>query len=140
MSKHCSELHELVNRMKRIMFPFESEMIPKNGIYILFEKNELGHGGDRIVRIGSHTGDGKLRTRLKEHFLVENKDRSIFRKNIGRALLNNSNDDFLKFWEIDLTTRVNKEKYLPMIDLNYQAKIESKVTRYIQEMFSFVVI
>lgn len=97
MSIYCSEIHEIVKKMKRIRFPFEREIIPKNGIDILFEINELGHSGERIVRIGSHTGDGKLRTRLKEHFLVENKDRSIFRKNIGRALLNNSNDDFLKF-------------------------------------------
>lgn len=42
--------------MKRFEFPFESKDIPKNGVYILFERNELGHGGDRIVRIGAHTG------------------------------------------------------------------------------------
>ena len=88
MSKYCSELHKIVNKMERFEFPFNREDIPKNGLYILFEKNELGHDGDRIVRIGTHTGQSQLRSRLKQHFMNENKDRSIFRKNIGRALLN----------------------------------------------------
>jgi hypothetical protein len=35
---------------------------------------------------------------LKEHFVNENKDRSIFRKNIGRALLNKDNDYFIEQW------------------------------------------
>lgn len=140
MREYCSELHDIVNSMKRIRFPFEREQIPENGVYILFEKNELGHGRDRIVRVGSHTGEGQLRSRLYQHFLNENKDRSIFRKNIGRAILNKNNDDYIKLWELDLTTRENKDKYLHLIDLDYQGKIENMVTEYIQEMFSFVVI
>lgn len=77
----------------------------KNGVYILFEKNEFGHNGDRIVRIGSHTGNDNLVKRLEEHFLKENKDRSIFRKNIGRALLNKNSDSYLDIWDIDLTSK-----------------------------------
>lgn len=140
MSKHCSELHEMFNSMKRMRFPFEKECIPSNGVYILFEKNEVAHGKDRIVRVGSHTGENQLRPRLRQHFLKENKDRSIFRKNIGRAILNKNNDDYLKFWELDLTTSINKGRYLPVIDIDYQSKIEKLVTEYIQDMFSFVVI
>ncbi len=140
MSRHCCELHQIVNGMERIRFPFRNKIIPDNGLYILFEREELGHGGDRIVRIGTHTGEGQLRSRLYQHFLNENKDRSIFRKNIGRAILNKSNDSYLKLWELDLTTRKNKDKYLHMIDLDYQGKIEDVVTKYIQEMFSFVII
>lgn len=140
MSRHCSELHKIVNKMKRLDFPFANDDIPENGVYLLFEKNELGHGGDRIVRIGTHTGLGQLRSRLKQHFMNENKDRSIFRKNIGRALLNKGNDDYINLWELDLTTRANKDKYIHTIDLEYQAEIEDRVSKYIQEMFSFVVI
>jgi len=51
---------------------FNEQEIPKNGIYILFEKGECAHFTDRIVRIGTHTGKNKLRSRLKEH-LNENK-------------------------------------------------------------------
>ena len=55
---------------------------------VLFETGELAHGADRIVWVGTHTGSNEMPSRLKQHFLKENKDRSIFRKNIGRALLN----------------------------------------------------
>lgn len=135
----CKELHELFRKMKRHRFPFEENEIPNNGICILFEKNEIGHGGDRIVRVGTHTGKDQLRSRLKQHFLNENKDRSIFRKNIGRALLNRDRDSFLDFWELDLTTRAAKNKFLHLIDMEKQKKVEEKVSDYIKENFSFVV-
>ena len=135
----CSELHELFSSMKRFNFPFDEAKIPTNGIYILFEKDEKGHGTDRIVRIGTHTGEGQLPSRLKQHFLNENKDRSIFRKNIGRAILNNRNDNFLKSWELDLTTREARDKHSGEVDFSKQEKIEKEVSKYIQENFSFVV-
>ncbi|GAG98657.1 unnamed protein product, partial [marine sediment metagenome] len=76
--------HQMYNSMEKHSLSqwFNEQEIPKNGIYILFEKGECAHSTDRIVRIGTHTGKNKLRSRLKEH-LNENKDRSIFRKNIG---------------------------------------------------------
>jgi hypothetical protein len=111
-----------------------------NGIYLLFEKNETAHGVDRIVRVGTHNGDDQLRSRLKQHFINENKDRSIFRKNIGRAILNKDKDDFLKQWEIDLTSRDAKKKYADKIDSVKQHNIERKVSEYIRNNFSFVVI
>lgn len=139
MSKICHNIHQLFNGMQRFSFPFNDNEIPKNGIYILFEKGEIGHGGDRIVRVGTHTGINQLRSRLEQHFIKENKDRSIFRKNIGRAILRQNSDAFLKQWEWDLTTRVNKDKYLPLLDQEKQSDIEKKVSLYIQEAFSFVV-
>lgn len=139
MSMECESLHRLVNELERHTFPFDESIIPMNGIYLLFEKGEKGYQKDRIVRVGAHTGDNQLRSRLKQHFLNENKDRSIFRKNIGRALLNQSNDPFLEFWELDLTTRKAKEKYSSLIDWKYQKSIETKVSKYIQGHFSFSV-
>jgi len=139
MSDECESVHRLTNKLERHSFPFEESRIPLNGIYVLFQKGEKGHQQDRIVRIGTHLGNNQLRSRLRQHFLNENKDRSIFRKNIGRALLNQRNDNFLKFWEIDLTTRTAKEKYSSLIDFDYQKIIESQVTQYIQENFSFTV-
>lgn len=139
MSKECHHLHEIFNGMKRHYFPFNEKEIPKNGIYILFEKNETGHGLDRIVRIGTHTGNNQLFSRLKQHFVNENKDRSIFRKNIGRAILNQSHDPFLEKWELDLTTPKARELYASTIDSSYQNLIEQQVSQYIQNHFSFVV-
>lgn len=139
MSKICSEIHEIFNELKEYSFPFNEKEIPKNGIYILFEKGEKFNDLKRIVRIGTHTGDNQLQSRLKQHFVKENKDRSIFRKNIGRALLNRENDSFLNQWELDLTTRANKEKYSEQIDFEKQKSIEKRVSEYIHNYFSFVV-
>lgn len=139
MSRECKILHDLVCSLKRYHFPFDDSTIPEDGIYVLFEKVEIGHGAERIVRIGTHTGKGQLPSRLRQHFLNENKDRSIFRKNIGRAILKKTNDSFLEQWKIDLTTKANRKKYSHKIDFDRQKEIESKVSRYIQKNFSFVV-
>ena len=125
--------------MKKFQFPFDKQEIPKNGIYILFEKREFAHSKKRVVRIGTHTGQNQLCSRLLQHFLKENKDRSIFRKNIGRALLGKDKDQFLKKWELDLTTRNAKDQYSNSVDFNKQKEVEQRVTRYIQDNFAFVI-
>jgi hypothetical protein len=70
-------------------------------------------------------------------FLVENKDRSIFRKNIGRALLNRDRDSFLPTWELDRTSRPARDKHA--IDLARQSAIEALVSQHIRERFTFIV-
>jgi len=139
MSQLCHELHQLFSHLPRLRFPFDESGIPLNGIYIVFEQGESGHGTDRIVRVGTHTGDNQLRSRLIEHFVNENKDRSIFRKNIGRAFMNRSGDPFLKQWNLDLTTRREREKYQNVIDFNKQKQVEKQVTEYIRGHFSLAV-
>lgn len=139
MSEECNTIHKWFNEMKIINFPFNENEIPLNGIYILFEKGERAHDTKRIVRVGTHTGNNQLRSRLWQHFINENKDRSIFRKNIGRALLNRDKDPFLEQWELDLTTRKAKDIHKDRVDLEKQKEIEEKVTKYMQENFSFVV-
>jgi hypothetical protein len=138
MSNECKAIHKLTNEIERHSFPFNKLAIPINGIYVLFQKAEIGHNQDRIVRIGTHTGINQLRSRLEQHFLAENKDRSIFRKNIGRALLNKRRDPFLKHWDFDLTTRKFKDQYFSLIDFDYQKQVESEVSQYIRDNFSFV--
>lgn len=140
MSKRCHDLHNLLKNQKKYDFSFDEKDIPQNGIYVLFQKGEIGHDTDRIVRIGTHTGNNQLRSRLKQHFLNENKDRSIFRKNIGRCLLNKKKDKYLDIWELDLTKRVNKDKYISLIDKEYQVKIEKEITKLLQDNFYFIVI
>jgi hypothetical protein len=71
--------------------------------------------------------------------MQENKDRSVFRKNIGRALLKKAEDPFLSQWELDLTTRIAREKYQEQIDNQYLASVEKMVSGYLQEHFSFAV-
>jgi DNA polymerase III delta prime subunit len=139
MSEKCMSLHKIFNKIQRLSFPFDNSKIPLNGIYILFEKGEKAHGFGRIVRIGTHTGYNQLPSRLFQHFVNENKDRSIFRKNIGRAILNKEKDSFLEQWELDLTTKEAKEKHKE-IDLEKQKQIEKVVSKYIQDNFSFIIL
>lgn len=72
----CESLHKWANSLPTCRFPFDDSVIPLDGIYILFEKGEVAHGAKRIVRVGTHTGVNQLRSRLRQHFLIENKDRS----------------------------------------------------------------
>jgi hypothetical protein len=90
--------------------------------------------------VGTHTGEGQLRARLQQHFLQEKKDRSIFRKNIGRCLLARDEDPYLPIWERDLTTRVAREHMPDGHDPVRQAEIERAVSQRLREKFSFVAI
>lgn len=135
----CTDLHQCFNQLPRHSYPFDIAQIPKNGIYALFENGEKGHDTDRIVRIGTHTGQDKLRSRIEEHYIKENHNRSIFRKNIGRAFLNKENDPFLEQWEIDLTTRDARERFSHLVDREKLQKVENQVTEYMRSHFSFVV-
>ena len=140
MSKICKELHTWANKLKEFSFPYDETKIPLNGIYLLFEKGELGHGTNRIVRIGTHTGKDQLRSRLRQHFLTENKDRSIFRKNIGRCFLNKSHDPYLGTWELDMTSKLARDTHNKSIDGKLQKVIEREITNYMQKNFFFGVI
>lgn len=140
MSNLCERVHKLFSNSFKHRFPFQKDILPLNGIYILFEAGEMAHLTDRVVRIGTHTGENNLPARLLEHFVVKNKDRSIFRKNVGRALLNKDKDPFLKEWDLDMTCHASKQQYLKDINLAKQAEVERRVTQYIQGKFSFVVI
>lgn len=139
MSGICARLHQRINALPIFRFPFDEAKIPLNGIYVLFEKGEFAHDTNRIVRIGTHTGKNQLRSRLRQHFLTENKDRSIFRKNIGRCILQKAHDPFLAKWEIDLTTKQSRDKYSASVDLDKQRAVERETSKYMQESFSFVV-
>jgi hypothetical protein len=139
MSSICSRLHQHFNGMERFDFSFALSRIPLDGIYVLFERGEISHDVNRIVRVGTHTGSGQLPFRLRQHFITENKDRSIFRKNVGRALLHRASDPFLKDWEVDLTTRQARELHGARIDLQKLQATEREVSYYIRERFSFVV-
>jgi hypothetical protein len=140
LNNNCGSIHTYCHNLPRYKFPFNSDSIPNNGIYILFEKNEIAHGVDRIVRVGTHTGSNQLVPRLKQHFLSKKKDRSIFRKNIGRAFLQRENDTFLSDWNLDLTTKKMRVLHEDRIDMVYQNLIEEKVSCYIQENFTFAII
>ena len=136
-----NQLHELFNSIRRFHFPFEGEIeqIPMNGVYLIFEAGEKCWDWDRIVRVGTHTGNNQLRSRLYQHFLMQNKNRSIFRKNIGRCLLNKDNNPYLEKWDLDTTSSADKLKNGHLIDRDVENKYEILISNYIQENLSFSV-
>jgi hypothetical protein len=142
MKSKVEELHIIFNQKTRFEFPYnhQENLIPKNGIYILFEKGEKYRDYDRVVRIGSHTGENQLIPRLRQHFLLENKNRSIFRKNIGRCILKKNNNSYLDNWELDTTSRIDKENNLWKLDINFEKKTENQISEIIQKNFTFCVI
>jgi hypothetical protein len=139
-SNLCGELHAWANSLELFFFPYDERKIPENGIYLLFEKGEVGHNDNRIVRIGTHTGANQLRSRLRQHFLASNKDRSIFRKNIGRCFLNRAHDQYLSVWEFDMTTKLARDTHGAKLDIEKQKEIEKKISDYMQKNFFFAVI
>lgn len=134
-------LHKLFNEQNRFTFPFKDKEneIPRNGIYVIFEKGETFNDIDRIVRVGTHTGEKQLRSRLNQHFVKENKNRSIFRKNIGRCFLNKDKNRYLDLWELDITSKAEKEKNLNLLDLDFEKQLEKRISEYIQANFSFCI-
>jgi len=56
MSELCKRLHEQLEQLPLIRYPFKLDQLPENGIYFFYEDGEIwGHGGDkpRIVRVGT---------------------------------------------------------------------------------------
>jgi hypothetical protein len=136
----CQFLHERLRELPRFKADYDPREIPENGLYFVFEKDEAAHNGERIVRVGTHTGQNNLPKRLKEHLYTMNKDRSIFRKHVGRCLLARLGDPFLESWEIDLTTRQARAKFEHLVDRERLDEVEQEVSAYMNANFSFVVL
>jgi hypothetical protein len=136
----CAELHKIIHCGWRFYFRSGYSSVPENGIYIMFENGETAHNGDRIVRIGTHTGNKQLPSRIYQHFENENKNRSIFRKNIGRCFLNKNADPYLFIWNKDTTSRSDKERYSKLVNVEYEKNIEKEISIYIQTNLSFSII
>lgn len=131
-------LHLLFNDLPRYRWRMINEVPFTNGIYVMFEKGEYYKDRDRIVRVGTHRSSNRLRGRLADHFIKEDSNGSIFRKNIGRVLLNKSSRSYLKTWEIDTRSIINREKYGHLVDENLEKRLEERISQYLRENISFV--
>lgn len=134
----CAKLHELFCNMPRFHSKTIDQVPWKDGIYIMFETGEQYRKGERIVRIGTHTSPGRLKRRLKDHYLAENKDGSIFRKNIGRAMLNKNNHPYLPVWSFDSSDKnMTRHRFGDAFDEEFQAQLEKQISRYLQSNVTF---
>lgn len=138
-SNNCAEYYEIhknFNSLHRYNSR-EIDSIPfNNGIYIMFEKSEEVDELERIVRIGTHRRDNRLKERLKDHYKRKNKDGSIFRKNIGLALLHRELDPFEKVWELDFSKPEIKEQFDSEIFAK-KSLIEDRVSNYLEQNITF---
>jgi hypothetical protein len=133
-------VHKHFNSLDRYSFPFNKKEISRNGIYILFEAGETLNHFDRIVRVGSHTGNDRLIKRLGDHFLSENQRSSIFRKHIGRCLLTMNNDSYIDYWNLPFKKIIDKEKNQGLVNPEHEKQYENEISSYIRAKLSFCII
>ena len=133
-------IHYMVQRMPRYSWENIDDIEFENGIYLIFETGETNKGVDRIVRVGTHRTNDRLKKRLKNHYLVKNKDGSIFRKNIGLALLNKDQDEFFDVWRLNTSNPKIKKENKDRLNLSYKEEIEERVSDYLNNNTKFVCI
>ena len=137
-------IHEYFNDEKRFSFPYDrkslKEITESNGLYVLFEKGEKYNNLDRVVRVGSHDGNDRLIKRLGNHFNSKIHRTSVFRKHIGRCLLNIENDKYLEHWNRPFKSKIEKEIHGEFVNLEYEKNYEESVTSHINENLSFALI
>jgi len=129
-------LHRLFERLPRYDWQGVDDIPFDNGIYIVYERGETYRGLPRVVRVGTHTAQGRLRQRLMDHFFREDRNASIFRRNIGKALLNRNHDPYLEIWSLDTSRLPNRNRDNPRT----QAQVERDVSAYMRRNLSFSVI
>jgi hypothetical protein len=74
LSETCKWLHEQLELLPIFKYPFDSILLPNNGVYFFYEEGENSDHGNginrpRIVRIGTHR-ENNFRPRIFEHFLL----------------------------------------------------------------------
>ena len=121
--------------LQRRDFRTERGTLPRDGIYLFFERGETApvHGlvAERIVRVGTHRQDGRFPARIRQHYgqvrsLRGNKNGSVFRRHVGGALLARSNpqDPRLAEWQ-----RQGGTSYV---------EVEEVVSKTLRDDFTFV--
>ena len=109
-----------------------------NGVYVILDKKEKYNDLNRIVRVGSHEQDNKLLIRLHKHFKIGGKDDSILRKNIGRAILDFNNNDYIAVWNMNFKDKRNGDKYTHLRDIELEDRLEKFINLYMEERFEIV--
>ena len=138
ISNQGEELHRMFNDAVPLHWDEIDKLPYNNGIYVMFERGELYKGRNRIVRVGSHRSPDRLKKRLKNHFINKNADGSIFRKNIGKAMLHRNGDPYLRIWELDTSRKDVKEKYRYLIDKKKENELEEIISEYLKTNITFV--
>ena len=146
----CRDLHEALECLPMITHPFDYDDMPNAGVYFFYEEGEVckfGGGKPRIVQVGTHNKDN-FHSRMRDHYVPDSKmnfdvrkslphNRSRFRKNLGMAILNKERSPYLKVWDIDFTTKENRETMWHLRKVDEDRRVEAEVSRLLREKFSF---
>ncbi len=126
------EIYNLLERIPEIGFKSNKADLPLNGVYFAYEASEsVNIGGNmfrRVVRIGSHLGQGNLFNRIRSHYgqvnsLKGNSGRSVFRKLIGAAIIKREN--------------IGEVKLHDWLEETTPEEIEHKVSKYLRDNVTF---
>lgn len=131
-----ARLHRFLSALPRYGWQDIQDLSCTNGIYVFFEAGETWRGLPRVVRVGTHTAPDRLPGRLADHYIREDRNGSIFRKNIGKALLNRAGDPYLSIWSLDTGRPDNASRADPV----KEARIEAQVTAYLRDHCTFAVL
>lgn len=131
------DLHRICKNLKQYTYMSIEDIPFNNGIYIMVDKNECFKGYNRIVRVGTHKGNGRLKGRLKQHFLTEDKNGSILRKFIGSAMLNQYNDKYVKEWNINIRDKKEYTTHKFYFNREKEYIIEKAISNYLRENIYF---
>lgn len=131
------EIHRIVQTLPKYNYLTIDQVPFEEGVYFMVDKNEEFCGYPRIVRVGTHKGDGRLKKRLGQHFMTEDKNGSILRKYVGSALLSQNKDDYLKIWEYNSRSTKVYKQWQSDININKERATELRVSKYLRESINF---
>ena len=138
----CNHIHKIFNAMK--FKKFEKSVISsinfQFGIYIVFEKNEIAHDGNRIVYVGTTTGQkSTVSGRIYEHY--ENEGRSVFRNEIALCLLKKANDPYnlSELFFVNSIYRKKWKKYANNEQIKQYFEINNEISEHIRTYCHFIV-
>lgn len=108
-----ASVHQILAALPPQRFPVSRRDVPPDGIYLLYETGETalvdGEELDRVVGVGTHTGEGRLARRLGIHASGDRRG-SDLRLYLGSAVLAQQNpaDPRLQTWLNDKRTPMDE--------------------------------
>lgn len=128
IEKVCYEIHQILSELPYCYGPMD--VLSEDGIYFFYEEGETTeHSPDRmkIVRIGTHRTEGRLKVRIKLHYSGD-KNSSVFRRLLGGAMMRKENPEnpCLEHWE------KQDAKTCPLCK-----PVEKRVSEYLRDKLRF---